>query len=188
MGKIIRLTEKQLKEIEESMFSTGFDSPNAVPEYPQSETTVSGKINPEEFADPVTTDDFADAQCKSFPWGVGAYYRGTHVPMVAEGEQAAISDMYNDTDQTGDGVPDKFNHAETNQLTDGDESDDQQIIPHTVEMHLDRLINAIRQTNLSPKKQANILNKLIANTNIQNLPPSYKKESSLKILNKPKNN
>lgn len=187
MKKIIRLTEAQLKQIEESTFNNGIDDPNPIPEYPHSQISVSGQENDEEFANPVTTDNVADKMCKSFPWGVGSYYRGNHIPMVQEGiapEQGSISDMSNDTDQTGDGVKDMFNHADANELTDGNEDDDQQVIPHTVEMHLDRLIDAIRSSNLAPKKQMAILNKLIANTDIQNVPPSYKRETSMKVFAK----
>lgn len=184
MQRTIRLTEEQLKEIQESTFDNGIDTPSTIPEYPQSQVNVSGKMNDEDFADPVTTDQFADKQAKSFPWGCGAYYRSTATPMVQEAEQGAISDVHNDTDQTGDGVKDIFNHADANQLIDGDETDDQQIIPHSIEMHLDRLIQAMQQQRLAPKKQMNILNKLIAAMDIKGIPPSYKKEASMKIFAK----
>lgn len=184
MGKIIRLTEKQLKRLKEEAFDQGFDNANTIPEYPQSTVNVSGKVNSDEFANPVTTDDVANKMAKSFPWGVGAYYRGTSLPMVQEGEESSISDMYNNTDQTGDGVKDKFNHADANVLNDGNEDDDQQIIPHTIEIHLDRLIKAIQNANLPAKKQINILNKLVDNMNLQGIPPSYKKETSMKIFAK----
>lgn len=184
MQRTIRLTEEQLKEIQESTFDNGIDTPSTIPEYPQSQVNVSGKMNDEDFADPVTTDQFADKQAKSFPWGCGAYYRSTATPMVQEAEQGTISDMHNDTDQTGDGVKDIFNHADANQLIDGDETDDQQIIPHSIEMHLDRLIQAMQQQRLAPKKQMNILNKLIAAMDIKGIPPSYKKEASMKIFAK----
>ncbi len=178
MKKIIRLTEAQMRQIEESTFNNGIDDPNSIPEYPHSQVTVSGQENDEDFGKPVTTDDFADKQCKSFPWGVGSYYRGTHVPMVAEGiDTASDGEIKDNVDQF-------YNHSDSNELIDGNEEDDQEIIPHSIEIHLDRLIDAMRDMNLTPKKEVAILNKLIANSNIQNLPPSYKKETSMKVFAK----
>lgn len=181
MAKVIVLTEEQLRKIEEMTFDKGIVSPSTIPNYPQSQVTVSGKKNKEEFADPVTTDQYADNLSKSFPWGCGAYYRGYLSPIVAEGEESGISDMYNDTDETGDGVPDKFNHADANQLSNSDETDNMEVIPHSIEKHLNKLIQAVKQANLPEKKQVNILNKLIDSMDIENIPPSYKKESMLKI-------
>lgn len=171
MKKTIKLTEAQMKRIEEMTFDGGIDTPMTIPEYPQSQVTVSGKMSDDEFADPVTTDDVAGKMCKSFPWGT-AYARG-YAPKV----------MMED-DATGDGVNDMFNHTDANELNDGDETDDQQIIPHSVEMHLDRLIQSIRQADLPPKKQMNILNKLVDSLGLKGIPPSYKKETSMKIFSK----
>ena len=176
MQKIIRLTEQQLKEIEESTFDNGIDTPNPIPEIPQGQIAVAGKKDTEDYSNPVTTGDFANTQAKSFPWGTGSYYRGTHIPMVAEG-----IDAQQDGD-IKDGVDKFYNHDISNELIDGDEQDDQEIIPHSVEIHLDRLIDAMK--GIAPKKQMAILNKLIANTDIQNVPPSFKRESSMKIFAK----
>lgn len=184
MARIVRLTEEQMKYIEENTILNGFDTPSEVPEYTMSKVSVSGKMNPEEFADPITTDDKADTMAKSFPWGTGSYYKGTHIPMVQEQEQNTVSDPYNDTDQSGDGVKDKFNHADANELNDGNEDDDLEVIPRSVEMYLDRLIAAANSANLTPKKKINILNKLVDKMNLQGLPPSYKKETSMKIFSK----
>ena len=176
MRKIIRLTEAQLKQIEEGTFNNGIDDPSPIPEFPHSQISVSGQENAEEFADPVTTDNVANTMAKSFPWGTGSYYHGNHVPMVQEGiapEQDG---------EIKDGVDQFYNHDISNELIDGNEDDDQQIIPHSIEMHLDRLISSMK--GLAPKKQMAILNKLIANTDIQAVPPSFKKESSMKIFGK----
>lgn len=178
MLRIIRLTEGQLKHIEETTFDNGIDTPNPIPEIPQGQVAVAGKMETgdDDYSNPVTTGDIANTKAKSFPWGTGSYYRGTHNPMVAEGIDAESDGNIQD------GVDKFYNHDISNELIDGDESDDQQIIPHSVEMHLDRLISSMK--TLTPKKQMAILNKLIANTDIQSVPPSFKKESSLKILSK----
>lgn len=184
MPRTIVITEEQLKQIEEAIFDNGLDSLNTIPQYIGSQVTTSGKENDEDFADPITSGELAGKMSKSFPWGTGAYYRGTTVPAINEDGQGAVSDMYNNTDQTGDGVKDMFNHADANELNDGDETDDQQIIPYSVERHLDRLIDSIKQMKLTPKKQINVLNKLVDNLDIKTLPPSYKKETSMKIFAK----
>ena len=75
MARTIRITEGQLKRIEEETFTEGLDTTSEVPEYPQSQSTTSGKMNDEEFANPVTTDDLANKMCKNFPWGYGGYFR-----------------------------------------------------------------------------------------------------------------
>lgn len=169
MRKIIKLTEGQLRKIEEEIFSNGIDPSSEIPEYIPSQSTPEGKVDDNSFAKPVTTDNLADKMCKNFPWG----YRGNMryaAQIVAEGE-----------DNSGDGVPDAFNHEDANELNDGNESDDQETIPFSVEKHLDNLINSIEVSNLTPKKKMCILNKLVDKMNLQGLPPSYATETSMKL-------
>lgn len=172
MRKIIRLTEKQLRKLEEGGLSNIIDSSCEIPEYIPSQSTPEGKMNDDEFAEIVTTDDLGDEMCKNFPWG----YRGNlryAMRMVAE-----------NSDKSRDGVPDVFNHPDANKLNDGNKSNDQEIIPISVEKHLDRLIQAINKAKLPPKKKVNILNKFIDNTDLKGLPPSYATETSMKIKSK----
>jgi hypothetical protein len=169
MRKIIKLTEEQFRKLEEDNFTNIIDSSSEIPEYIQSQSTPEGKVNDEEFADIVTTDDLGDTMCKNFPWG----YRGNMryaAQIMAEGE-----------DNSGDGVPDAFNHEDANELNDGNESDDQETIPFSVEKHLDSLINSIEVSNLTPKKKMCILNKLVDKMNLKGLPPSYATETSMKL-------
>ena len=140
MSKIIRITEEQLRRIEENTFTDGLDTTSEIPEYPQSQSTTSGKMNDDEFAKPITTDDLADKMCKNFPWGYGGYFRNLKNVVYED----------NNKDNSGDGVPDMFNHKDANILNDGDESDDQQVIPYSVDKRLDSLIYALK--GLAPKK------------------------------------
>lgn len=172
MRKIIKLTEEQFRKLEEENFTSIIDSSYEIPEYIPSQSTPEGKVNDEEFAEIVTTDDLGDKMCKNFPWG----YRGNlryAMRMVAE-----------NSDKSGDGVPDMFNHPDANELNDGNEADDQEIIPISIEKHLDRLIQSINDTNLPPKKKVCILNKLIDKADLKGLPPSYATETSMKIKSK----
>lgn len=169
MRKIIRLTEEQLKKIEEKIFSNGIDPSSEIPEYIPSQSTPEGKLDKDNFANPVTTDNLGDKMCKNFPWG----YRGNM--------RYASQIVYENEDMSGDGVPDMFNHEDANELNNGNEADDQETIPFSVEKHLDGLINSAETSSLTPKKKMCIVNKLVDKMDLKGLPPSYATETSMKI-------
>lgn len=178
MAKTIKLSEEQYNKVMEMTFAHGIDAKNNLPDYQMSTVNSDGVLDKGEMGKPTTTDQAA-VMAKNFPWGVG---RTTRSGVFFTEGQGDISDMYNDTDQSGDGVKDMFNHADANELTDGDDSDDACVIPMSIERHADRLISAINSANLPPKKIINLINKVIDSVDIKNLPPSYKRETSMKIL------
>jgi hypothetical protein len=180
MAKTIKLREDQYNKVMEMTFAHGIDAKNNLPDYQMSTVNADGVLDKGEMGNPTTSKDI-DVMTKNFPWGVG---RTTRSGVFFTEEQGNISDMYNDTDQSGDGVKDMFNHADANELTDGNENDDACVIPMSIERHADRLISAINTANLPPKKLINLVNKIIDSVNIGSLPPSYKKETSMKILAK----
>ena len=173
MVKTIKLSEEQYNKVMEMTFAHGIDAKNSLPDYQMSTVNADGVLDKGEMGNPTTTDK-AYVMTKNYPWGVGRTARGALI----------FTEENNNADKSGDGVNDMFNHADANELTDGNEDDDSCVIPMSIERHADRLISAINTANLPPKKIINLVNKIIDSVNIRSLPPSYKKETSMKILSK----
>lgn len=169
--RIIKLTEKQLREAETDAFT--FLKNGDFNQYAgQSEISVSGRENDDEWGEPKTTDDLADKiTSQSYNRFSGFAYR-PHA--LKEG----------DMDGNDDGVDDFYNNEELDTLSDGDENDDLTKIPEGVQNKCDILISAMQ--NLTPKQQAIVLNKLIESFDFSNLPYSWLKELKMKINTKRK--
>ena len=69
-----------------------------------------------------------------------------------------------------------FYNAELNTLTNGDSKDNLVKIPQSIEKKLDVLLDSIKQSNLTPKQQAIVLNKIIEELDYDNIPNQWKKE------------
>ena len=95
-------------------------------------------------------------------------------------DEAEVSDLYNQEDSNGDGVEDAYNHADANYEQFGDYNE----IPASVKTHLDRLVTSLKNEPMTPKKQIMVLNYIIDNANLKNIPSSYKRESMKKIAAK----
>ena len=63
-----------------------------------------------------------------------------------------------------------------NMLTNDNDKDNLIKIPQSIERKLDILLDSIKQSNLSPKQQAIILNKIIEKLDYDNIPNQWKKE------------
>ncbi|MBP5723695.1 MAG: hypothetical protein J6X18_09015 [Bacteroidales bacterium] len=177
MKKTIKITEEQKARLKEMLFPNGSDSADDMREYHGSFVTADGYVNDTDGgAEPLTGDRFSHMMCKNYPWGIG-YYRGAVARPVWESE---MSDLYNQEDSNGDGVEDSYNHADANLEQFGDSNE----IPGEVKTYLDKLVNALKGANLNPKKQLMVLNYIIDNAGLNNIPFSYKKETMKKIAAK----
>lgn len=132
----------------------------------QSEVSVDGKVEPETDGKPTTTDKVMTSLTPQ------AYNR--YGNMFRRGVREA-------NDKNGDGIDDFYNHDELDVISNGNDDDDLTKIPEGVLNKIDNLIDIIKGNNLSPKQQAIVLNKIIENVDLTNIPYSWKKELSLKI-------
>ena len=169
MPKNIKITEKQYKRIQEEIDNDFiyFTNNDTKPYDGQVNISANGKIDGETYANPTTTDK---VQQSLTPQGYGRYrsYGNISPRTMREGvELDQSNDFY---DMKG------FNNAELNTLTNGDSKDNLVKIPQSIEKKLDILLDSIKQSNLTPKQQAIVLNKIIEELDYDNLPNQWKKE------------
>jgi hypothetical protein len=84
-------------------------------------------------------------------------------------------------DNNNDNVDDFYNHSELDIMSNGDDKDNLTKIPNGVDKKTQILVDAISSSNLKPKQQAMVLNKLLEVLNISSIPYSWKKELMLKL-------
>ena len=175
--KTIKITEEQKQRLKEMLFPNGTESADSIPQYHGDRIVASGYVDDEDGGGiPTTGTQVSNTMCKNYPWGIG-YYRGAVARPVFEAE---MSDLYNQEDSNGDGVEDTYNHADANYEQFGDFNE----IPGNVKVYLNKLVDAVKGANLPPKKQLMVLNYIIDNAGMNNIPFSYKKETMKKIAAK----
>lgn len=170
MKRVIKVTEKQLRETEGDAFEY-LDFDNDVPSSKgNSQVNVCGKTDDNEYGKPATTDKIANDITTQ---GYLRYSRsGVNLMPL----------RIHETDMNNDGVDDFYNHDELAILTDDNENNNLIKIPQTVEQRLNTLIDSIK--NLHGKQQAMILNKLIESIKLNEIPYSWGKELIEKIRSK----
>lgn len=172
--KTIKITVEQKTRLKEMLFPNGSDSANQMRQYHDSHVTADGYVNDTDGGgEPLTGDRLGKMMCKNYPFGT-AYYHTAYARPLGEAE---ISDLYNQEDADNDGVKDIYNHADANHEQYGDFND----LPNSVKQHLDNLVNSVKTANLTPKKQLIVVNYLIDNAGLNNIPTSYKKETMKKL-------
>ena len=177
MKKTIKITEAQKMRLKEMLFPNGSDSASPMRQYHDSHVTADGYVNDTDGGgEPLTGDRLGKMMCKNYPFGT-AYYHTVYARPLGESE---MSDLYNQEDSDNDGVDDTYNHADANYNQFGDFNE----IPGSVKIYLDKLVDALKTATLPPKKQLMVLNYIIDNAGLNNLPPSYKKETMKKIAAK----
>jgi hypothetical protein len=168
---IIKLTRQQLTEAEDGSFNYlgngDFKQYNS-----QSEISVTGKKDDEEWGKPKTSDDFAD---KISSQGYNRFSGYAYQPHTLREE---------DGDTDNDGVDDYYNNEELDTLGNNNRNDDLVKIPQGVQQKLNVLIGAM--SSLTPKQQAIVMNKFIESFDLSTLPYSWLKELRLKINTKRK--
>ena len=168
--RIIKLTKQQLTEAENGDFNY-LDDGDFKQYSGQSEISVTGKKDDEEWGKPKTSDNFADkitAQTYNRYCG-----------------KALKPHTLREDDTNKDGVDDFYNNAELDTLGNETTDDDLVKIPTSVQRKVNILIDSMQM--LSPKQQAIVLNKIIESFDLSTIPYAWLKELRLKI-NAKKNN
>lgn len=164
--RTIKVTREQLREAYPDAYEY-LDSDSDVKPYDgTTDISVTGKLSDEEDGMPVTTDDIANMVTnQNSPYG----YRpsGYARPYISE------------DDNNGDGVDDFYNHSELDTISNGDKNDDITRVPESVIRKIDILIEAM--SPLNGKQKAMLLNKLVENIDMTQVPSQWRKELALKI-------
>lgn len=169
--KIIKVTEQQLKETEGKAFEYLDIEDDTTPNNGNSEISVSGKLNDTENGKPITGDKISNTITPQ------TYNRFHHYANQFH------NTLRENSDKNNDGVDDFYNNEEMNILNDNDNDNDIVRIPQSVLSKIDLLIEAINNSNLTPKQECIILNKLIMNMKINEAPFSWIKELIIKLRN-----
>ena len=169
MKRIIKITEKQLKETEGDAFEY-LDINNDVPYGNNSEINATGKVNSTEYGIPTIGDKISDTMTNQMYNRFFSNYSGLRPFTISE------------TDNNRDNIDDFYNHDELDILSNGDENDNLIKISRSAEIRTEQLLKQIE--NLQPKQQAIILNKIIETLDLNEIPFSWKKELIFKLTNK----
>ena len=170
MAKIIKLTKAQLMEADSTAFGY-LDVENSTPSnVGTKEIGVTGKIDDKEYGDPIPSDKIANTMT------VQGYNRYRMYGSNVRPHSIRENDVNND------GVDDFYNNSELDILSNNDDQDNLIKIPKGVDAKLDLLIHSI--TNLQPKQQAMVLNKLVETMKLDSIPYSWAKELMHKILSR----
>lgn len=170
MAKIIKLTKAQLMEADSTAFGY-LDVDNSTPSnVGTKEIGVTGKIDDKEYGDPIPSDKIANTMT------VQGYNRYRMYGSNVRPHSIRENDVNND------GVDDFYNNSELDILSNNDDQDNLIKIPKGVDAKLDLLIHSI--TNLQPKQQAMVLNKLVETMKLDSIPYSWAKELMHKILSR----
>ena len=187
MKNIIKLTERQLHEIEGVSFEyiDGNDETNeydAATEIAVNGTpgvTIAGGLE-DIYND--TSDDIA-AQITRPGWSALYGMYGSGRRLHEQQNQQQPQQQVNPEDKNGDNVDDDYTKQNGNldTLSNGNPTDNLAVVPQTTLDKADLLLNAMRTEKLSGRQCAIVLNKIIENIDFSGVPYSWKKELRLKI-------
>lgn len=173
MPRIIKLTNTQLKEAEGDNF-VYLDSDNDKPSCDgNSHVSVDGKIDDDTVGNPTTSDDVSKM---TSPQSYNRFYGYS---------SSCRNSMREGVDVNKDNVDDFYNNDELDLLSNGNENDNLVKIPQGVDYKTNVLLDAI--SNLMPKQQAIVLNKILENVNMNSIPYQWKKELIMKLFSNNKN-
>jgi len=175
MPKNIKITERQYKAILEDIDNDFIYFSDNDTKHCDGQVNISadGKIDADTNANPVMGDEI---QQTITPQGWNRYrsYGNVRPQTMREGINVA-------NDNNNDNVDDFYNHSELDIMSNGDDKDNLTKIPNGVDKKTQILVDAISSSNLKPKQQAMVLNKLLEVLNISSIPYSWKKELMLKL-------
>lgn len=172
MSVKIKISEAQYKLItedlsDEFMYLSGNDD---APHYDgQVNVTANGKTDDAENGNPVTADK---VQHMLTPQSYNRYRSYGNISHA----------MRESNDKNNDGIDDFYNNDELDILSNGIENDNLMKIPSGIERKVDILVDAIKNTNLKPKQQAIVLNKIVETFDLSTIPYAWKKELVLKLM------
>lgn len=176
--KIVRLTEKQIREVYGDDFN--YISDDTTPQYGgNTYITSTGKMDDEEFGDPLYTDEL-DVMAPQGYW-YGWHYRNTPIH-EAYGQDGQENTPNQDTDN--DGIKNYWDNVTNNTLDDGDDKTNLTVIPPSILQKTDTLIQAISNTNLNVRQQYMIAARIMDALNLEKLDPAWIKNFSLHLKSK----
>lgn len=164
---IVKLTSQQLNEAQDDAF-TYLTNSDTTPNNGQTEISVNGKIDGKEDGNPLTTDKFASMTTSQ------GYNRYGGI-----GNNIVYNNIIEDNDKNNDGIDDFYNNPSLDILSNGNEDDNMEEIPYTIDEKTNILLSFLKK--ISPKKQAIVLNKIIENINLKGIPYKFKKELIKKL-------
>lgn len=168
--RLIKITEQQLREMETFSYLTNGDVPK---NGGQSIVSADGKLDDEEYGNPQTTGNVAGDL-----GAPNAYNR--HYDMNYAGRRAFIKEENQDKDRNG--VDDYFElNNELDLLNDNNPGDDITRVPESILHKMNIFIDEVKRQNLTPRKQAILLSKVISSFDLKQLPPAIKKNLRLLI-------
>lgn len=166
MRRIIKITEKQLREAEGDAFKYLDVNDDTKPYDGQSTIMSNGKLNGENNAEPIFTDRISKQRTPQ-AWARYRMYGNVNMRPHAEqdifNEGVAVSDGnienngINDFDEKV-AMMGQGNGLET--MSDGNSDNNLCVIPNGIDRATDILINQISQHNLNPKQIAMVIDKI----------------------------
>lgn len=190
MEKIIKITESQLNELNDTSFSY-WDENNDIKNYNgQLQISANGTKEPGETGEPLKTDTFS----KSITPQGYARYRGyglAYPRRIVSYNDPLDFDVEDKTeiteDETGVTTNTAINPKELeggNAGPDGDEMNQRTKISNSIKRYMDILFQKLSQTKLRPRQYAMILNMVINELNqyMTNIPQNWKVAMRNKIM------
>ena len=158
--KIIRLTEKQLREAYDGDFEYISDDPTR--QYGgNTYVTSAGKMDDEEFGNPKYTDEL-DVMAPNGYW-YGWHYRNAPIHENTHGDS---QEEYSNPQKR-----DMDNNTETiDVFQDNDPTNVNTVIPQSVIHHMQLFLDAIKTANLPSNKQSMIVKELMKQMNLKTDP------------------
>lgn len=157
--KIIRLTEKQLREAYDGDFEYISDDPTRQYGGNTYVTTV-GKMDDEEFGDPLYTDEL-DVMAPQGYW-YGWHYRNAPIRENTHGD--------NQEEYSNPQKRDMDNNTETIDPFQNDPTNVNTVIPQSVIHHMQLFLDAIKTADLPSNKQSMIVKELMKQMNLKTDP------------------
>lgn len=178
--RIIRITEAQLREIEDN-FSYWDDEKDTHYYDGQKNISVDGKVedggeNPEENT---TSDKIGKMLCPQYR------YRGTRTAQAYSGMREGVAIKGNDVnkaDDVGEMPSAVKDNKDLNTLTNG-KNDDLVRIPQSVIDKIDLALKTINNAKLTPKQTGMVLNKFIEELNTDSVPYQMQRKWKNNIKN-----
>lgn len=171
-GRTFKITEEQLREAEEELFSYFGKGTDIKPFDGLTDTNANGNLSNNEYGTPKTSDDVDDMM---IPQAYCRYRMYSHMATPP-----SMRESVDPNDKNGDGVDDFYNNDELDLLGDNDDTNNLIKVPQGIQNKADILVNELQK--VSPKVRAIVLNKFIEQANMRDIPMAWKKELSKKIM------
>lgn len=166
--RLIKITEKQLREVEGFNYFSGSDTPNGDG---NTHISVGGRYDGNEMAKPIDGNDIASSETAN---SYNRYYDRSHG--ITRNLREDIDENHDlDGDNDNNGIKD---NAETPEFDDNPNNDIVQI-PQGVEYKEQMLAKAVK--TLTPKQQGVVLKRFTDDLNLKGLMPSQLRNLRLNV-------